>query len=310
MRRPSSTEYKNGSSTPPLGPSSAASSGSSSSFSSWRGLSGATSHSSTPGATPQPGMNDTAMFFQHLGDDFKRPAWFMDLFAHRRLPTEKTPKNGYSPVLETRCALNQSGSKFIVLGLDYERELAPFASIENPQGRGVLLTMQELKELLHEPWCEMVREHMDTPSYRVRTTYTDRHEMRCTMTDGYPAVQISPLGGEHTSGFVILGRASWEGLIHLRSFVLGLAKALDKESMDAEKTVKAMVDEQSWVSVAVFRADTLHDIKFALDAMYHDQLTSEGFHFNAHRLRMEMVYRYPDLTASMVLQGMRKKNMA
>ncbi|XP_052122305.1 uncharacterized protein LOC127749183 [Frankliniella occidentalis] len=135
--------------------------------------------------------------------------WCHSVVLNSVIVTKKKPR--YTAILDMTVPLNASKSKKIVMGIDLDRGLLPFVSIENSQGHGVTLTFQEFEQLCCLTWRCSVAEHMENPSYTVRTKYSAFHEYRCAIAEGKPVVQISPLHGEK-GGYVYLGQNTWETL--------------------------------------------------------------------------------------------------
>lgn len=229
-----------------------------------------------------------------------RPHWFKRLISFRR-PEDKRQKNPYSPVLEVRYALNDSRSKFLVVALDFERLFAPIVSIENPQGKGVILTMQEWTRLMHSDWTVTVRNHMDVPSYRARNTYTSRHEFRCAMVEGKPGIQISPLRGE--GGYCFMGQVTWERLIAMAPMIHAYLRQLQRESTHIVDDVYRLVVKHALGALQTGEK-SLSQIKgqlisnLPLGGM--GPRTTEYNPYNA-RLIQELSCLHGDMTASMIV---------
>ncbi|XP_052129502.1 uncharacterized protein LOC113215659 [Frankliniella occidentalis] len=163
------------------------------------------------------------------GTTDERDRWYNDatMWCHK-LALEGAPDNvkkpRYSAILELTLPLNASKSKRIVMGIDLERGLLPFVSIENAQSKGVVLTLREFELLFGFEWKISVNAHMKNPSYQVRNTYTEFHEYRCSMADSKPVVQISPLKGK--GGYVYLGEATWNALNSMSRLIFGYVEDL------------------------------------------------------------------------------------
>ena len=142
------------------------------------------------------------------GDIFR---WCYELSVKSKICTEGDKEMGrYTAIMEHSIPLNSSKSKKIVMGLDFQRGLMPFVSIENSKSRGVVLTLDEYSTLYDPEWSSIVNSHMAKPSYQVNTKYTKNHEFRCGMVEGKPVLQISPLNGR--GGYVYIGEATWRNL--------------------------------------------------------------------------------------------------
>lgn len=218
----------------------------------------------------------------------------------------RRPRCGYSGVLETRYPLNPSKSKCIVVGLDLERELAPFVSIENGQGLGVVLTCDELKQLFDPAWLLKAADHMRCPSYKVRTLYTSRHEVRCSMMDGNkPTITITKLEGD--GAFTFLGEATWDGLLRVERLVQHALDELIKISAtDSIKAVCQLVLNLAWDCSTHHCRDFASimnrlkdpDILSAVEAALQLSLPQT-------RIKREMISIYPEMTACLILQAMK-----
>ncbi|XP_052127779.1 uncharacterized protein LOC127750345 [Frankliniella occidentalis] len=167
------------------------------------------------------GMSYSSYNAHFFCEDVKRSAWMYDLYlkAVERMPMSKMPSR-YMGLLEMRIPLNTSKSKFIVMGLDYSRELAPFVSLENVQGKGVLLTTDEFYDLSMGTWAVAVDMHLKKPSYKHKTKTSTRVELKLSMLPGSkPCVQVELIEGRDSTGFIYLGEVSWKTLINLRTFI-------------------------------------------------------------------------------------------
>lgn len=224
---------------------------------------------------------------------------FKQLLAQRHGDAVKPTRARYTPVLEVRYPLNTSRSKFIAMGLDFEREFAPFVSIENALGRGVILTAKECRQLLANTWVDTVDSHMRSPSYTVRTFYTSRHEFRCSMTEGSAGIMISPLQGE--GGYTCLGKVTWDRLRDLTPVISLVLASLERESFHVQTSVWNLLMKHAHLATLSGHT-SLEQIKSSLTTelpTYH--LNQAEFHYQDAQLRCELGGVYCDMTANLIL---------
>ncbi|KAJ1521821.1 hypothetical protein ONE63_003456 [Megalurothrips usitatus] len=268
----------------------------------------ASSNSSTESSTPEHDSvgelkSDILGFLStadgHPAPRQARPDWVGKLWDARR-SGEEPQKCRYSSMMGVRYPINPSSTKFIVMGLDFERQLVPFVSIENTVGQGVYLSVGELKELVEGKWCSDVMEHMKAPSYKVNTHYTTRHEFRCTMLRGKPCVQITPLKG--LGGFICIGEASWTGLKSLESVVRKYTYELMELSLRLPGDLKVYLERLESIREQL-NFKTVEDIKNRMSLIYELFIMSAGS-FTEERLKHEFVALYPDMITRMIFQVM------
>lgn len=226
------------------------------------------------------------------------------MLVHRRGP-ERPQTVAYTAVGSVNYPLNPSRSKFIVVGLDYERQLAPFVSIENKKGYGPVLTPAEFRKLLLPAWLDIVDEHMTTPAYHVRVMYTQRHEVRCAMADNKPAVQITPINATGRTGYTYLGETSWEALKLLEPLVLRHLEQLEKQSVAMPGVMFKLIGELAFQCGAL-NYNEPGVIRQNLPSLYKHNKNVDGVDFSDTLLKLELVRLYPDFTTGMVFQALRK----
>ncbi|XP_052133551.1 uncharacterized protein LOC113210117 isoform X1 [Frankliniella occidentalis] len=242
-----------------------------------------------------------------------RPQWLTQLLKHRRRTTAKwSPR--YNALLEMRFALNFSKSKYLVMGLDYEREFAPFVSIENGKGRGVVLATKELFELNEPAWLQSVEEHFKDPSYQVRTRCTKRHELRCGMHDGKACVQISPLVGK--GGYICLGESTWRTLVNLYSFAEKYLALIHLIRQDLPPYLMRLLSTLAYECGGHERT-TLESIKDFLPQLFGvhvdveinpflNRETLQSANFLEAQFFSELLFVYPEMTSQLILYTLKK----
>lgn len=207
-------------------------------------------------------------------------------------------------VLEKIWALNASRSKQLTVGLCLERKLNVCAALESPAGLGVKLTQDELEYAVSPDFLQTLLKHLDSPNESTSLCASGAVQFQCIMTqNGEPGLRISK--GE---AFVILGRATCKSLHQLAPAVRQRLVFLKEVYLVCAKWVvrfMEMVKAESGHMGEQFHRD--RDVLPTLTSLG-KALASNKISVYQHEIELEfvkdMIFRYPELVAKMVMDYM------
>lgn len=112
-------------------------------------------------------------------------------------------------LLDKTFYLNASRTKRLVLGLDLDRQLEPYAFIDNGSGLGVRLVAEDVRELFAPDWEDKVKKHLRTPSMPGCVKINHGSDFRLNIIrDCEPGMKIATHGEDGRFNYVVLAYVS------------------------------------------------------------------------------------------------------
>lgn len=148
-------------------------------------------------------------------------------------------------IVDKSMSLNPSRSKQVVLGLDLERRLEPYAVMDNGSGLGVLLTASEVRALLDRQWLDKLQCHLKRPAVPgdCRTSGDGTDFRLVTLRGCEPGMRISTREESGRRSFVLLGYESCKRICVLAPVILRYMEHLDRTKQRCRDSMIIILDD-------------------------------------------------------------------
>ena len=217
----------------------------------------------------------------------------------------KTPSINGRWLLEKTYFLNSSRSKMMTIGLDLARDLEPHVAIENTYGVGLVLTQDEINQLLDPEWRSTVDFHFKIPSNPGAVRVLKNCEFRCVMLQNGedPGLRISKITNER-SMYVLLGEITWKNLCRYRPVIDTALSWLSADSeMFRSKLPRVLMDvKQRAEAIANPKSVRESHVAYALidviDGYMNERMTCKDDVF----FMFDLLFRHKDSVKKVVME--------